>query len=80
MSNGMGAPRWLVPSSGKGRRQLPGKISRRCGHGLDHHGLLAATDPWKYRFVFDMLVLIGIFMVGVHLYGFVKKNQPLIEH
>jgi hypothetical protein len=41
---------------------------------------LAATDPWKYRFVFEMLVLIGIFMVGVHLYGFVKKNQPLIEH
>ena len=41
---------------------------------------LAAIDPWKYRFVFDMLVLIGIFMVGVHLYGFVKKNQPLIEH
>ena len=41
---------------------------------------LAAIDPWKYRFVFDMLVLIGIFMVGVHLYGFVKKNQPFIEH
>jgi hypothetical protein len=41
---------------------------------------LAATDPWKYRFVFELLVLIGIFMVGVHLYGFMKKNQPLIEH
>ena len=43
-------------------------------------GFLAASDPWKYRFVFEMLMLIGIFMVGVHLYGFVKKNQPLIEH
>jgi len=41
---------------------------------------LAATDPWKYRFVFELLVLIGVFMVGVHLYGFVKKNQALIEH
>jgi len=38
---------------------------------------LAASDPWKYRFVFEMLILVGIFMVGVHLYGFVRKNQPL---
>ncbi len=43
-------------------------------------GLLAATDPWKYRFVFELFILICIFMVGVHLYGFVKKNQPLFEH
>ena len=41
---------------------------------------LAATDPWKYRFVFDLVILVGVFMVGVHLYGFVKKNQPVIEH
>lgn len=43
-------------------------------------GFLAATDPWKYRFVFELFIIISIFMVGVHLYGFVKKNQPLIEH
>jgi hypothetical protein len=41
---------------------------------------LAARSPWEYRFVFQMLIIIGIFMVGVHLYGFLKKNQPLIEH
>lgn len=41
---------------------------------------LAATDPWKYRLVFDMMILVGVFMVGVHLYGFIKKNQPVVEH
>lgn len=43
-------------------------------------GFVAASDPWKYRFMFDLFILICIFMVGVHLYGFVKKNQPLVEH
>jgi hypothetical protein len=41
---------------------------------------LAAMDPWKYRCIFDLVILVGIFMVGVHLYGFVKKNQPVVEH
>lgn len=43
-------------------------------------GFTAAMDPWKYRCMFELLILTGIFMVGVHLYGFVKKNQPVIEH
>ena len=42
--------------------------------------VLAAVDPWKYRFVFDMVIFIGIFQVIVHAYGFFKKTQPLIEH
>ena len=40
----------------------------------------AASSPWEYRFVFDLVIGIGVFMVVVHVYGFVKKNQPLIEH
>ena len=43
-------------------------------------GYLSAWAPWKYRFVFELVILIGLFMVAVHLYGFIKKNQPLIEH
>ena len=43
-------------------------------------GFLAASNPWKYRAVFELFIIISVFMVGVHLYGFVKKNQPLIEH
>lgn len=43
-------------------------------------GYLSAWDPCKYRFVFELVILIGVFMVAVHLYGFIKKNQPLIEH
>jgi hypothetical protein len=27
-----------------------------------------------------MAIYLGILMAGVHLYGFVKKNQPIIEH
>jgi hypothetical protein len=42
-------------------------------------GYMAARDPWKYRFVFDLVILIGIFMAAVHAYGFFKKVQPMIE-
>lgn len=41
---------------------------------------VAAGDPWEYRFVFDLVILTGIFMVEVHFYGFINRNQPLIEH
>jgi hypothetical protein len=43
-------------------------------------GYLAAKSPWEYRWVFTMVILIGIFQTLVHLYGFIKKSQPLIEH
>jgi hypothetical protein len=36
-------------------------------------------NPWRVRFVFEMAICLGISMAGVHLYGFVKKNQPAIE-
>jgi hypothetical protein len=41
---------------------------------------LAARDPWQFRFIFDLLISIGILLFAVHLYGFVKKVQPFIEH
>lgn len=40
----------------------------------------AAANPWEYRFVFDLIILTGFFMVAVHVYGFIKRTQPLIEH
>jgi len=43
-------------------------------------GYLAANDPWEYRHVFQLVMWIGGFMAAVHLYGFIKRNQPLIEH
>jgi hypothetical protein len=43
-------------------------------------GYLAARDPWQYRSVFDLVILIGIFLIGVHTYGYLKKNQPMIEN
>jgi hypothetical protein len=43
-------------------------------------GCLAARDPWEYRFVFDLVILMGIFMTAVHAYGFIKKTQPVIEN
>ena len=41
---------------------------------------MAAGNPWKYRFIFEMLIFVGVFLVGVHLYVFIKKNQLVIEH
>lgn len=41
---------------------------------------LAARDPWGYRFVFDLVILIAIFQVMVHLYGFIRRRQPVIEN
>jgi len=41
---------------------------------------VAAGNPWEYRFIFDLVLWIGTFMVAVHFYGFLKRNQPLIEH
>ena len=39
----------------------------------------AARDPWGYRGAFDLIIMVGIFMTAVHLYGFVKKSQPWFE-
>jgi hypothetical protein len=41
---------------------------------------IAAQDPWHYRFIFNLLIAIGALLVAVHLYGFLKKSQPRIEH
>jgi hypothetical protein len=41
---------------------------------------MASRDPWAYRSVFDLVILLGVFQVGVHAYGFIRKTQPLVEH
>jgi hypothetical protein len=41
---------------------------------------LAARDPWQYRSVFDLVILLGIFLTVVHVHGFIKKSQPMIEN
>jgi hypothetical protein len=41
---------------------------------------IAAIDPWHYRIIFNLLIAIGALLIGVHLYGFIKKVQPLLEH
>jgi hypothetical protein len=40
----------------------------------------AARDPWQYRHVFDLVILMGIFLTGVHLYGMIKRSQPAFEN
>jgi hypothetical protein len=40
----------------------------------------AARDPWGYRHIFDLIILIGIFMTAVHVYGFIRKTQPWFEN
>jgi hypothetical protein len=41
---------------------------------------IAAIDPWQYRIIFNLLIAIGTLLCCVHLYGFIKKVQPLLEH
>ena len=70
---------WSIPKE----KDLANYLGRSLGGvvmALIIMAFLAASNPWKYRFVFEMLVFVGIFMVGVHLYGFIKKNQPVVEH
>jgi len=70
---------WILPEE----KNLANYLGRSLGGvamAIILMAFLAAGDPWKYRFVFELLILVGIFMVGVHLYGFMQKNQPIIEH
>jgi len=41
---------------------------------------IGARDPWEYRAIFDLMILTGIFLLGVHVYGFIRKVQPLSEN
>ena len=43
-------------------------------------GFQAARDPWANRSVFDLIILIGIFMTIVHAYGFITRAQPWFEN
>jgi hypothetical protein len=42
-------------------------------------GYIAARDPWQYRNVFILVILVGVLLTGVHVYGYVKKSQPVFE-
>lgn len=43
-------------------------------------GLQASRNPWAYRAVFDLIILVGAFMTAVHAYGFLRKTQPWFEN
>jgi len=43
-------------------------------------GYLAARNPWQYRPVFELVMVLGVFGAGVHVYGFIRKSQPMIEN
>jgi hypothetical protein len=70
---------WIIPE----QTDLASYFGRSLGGvalSIALMGYLAAHDPWQYRFVFDLVILIGIFLIGVHTYGYIKKNQPVIEN
>jgi hypothetical protein len=70
---------WKIPE----QKDLANYLGRSLGGvalSIAIMGFAAARDPWQYRFVFDLVIWIGIFMTGVHAYGFVKKIQPVIEN
>jgi hypothetical protein len=43
-------------------------------------GLMVARDPLGYRPIFDLVIWSGIFLTGVHAYGFIKRVQPWFEN
>jgi len=43
-------------------------------------GYLAARNPWLYRPVFELVIILGLFGAGVHVYGFIRKSQPMFEN
>jgi len=70
---------WKVPE----QTDLANYLGRSLGGvalSIAAVGFLAARDPWQYRAVFDLVILIGILLTGVHVWGFIKKAQPMIEN
>lgn len=86
-----GIPLLLVPMSWARRvgwdipqeRALANYLGRSLGGVILAIVLVAfqaAKDPWQNRILFDLTFWIGLFMVGVHGYGWIRRNQPVVEH
>jgi len=43
-------------------------------------GYLAVPNPWQYRPVFKLAIILGVFGTGVHVYGLIRKSQPVVEN
>jgi hypothetical protein len=71
--------RWELPEQ-KALANYLGRSLGAVGLSIAVMGYLAARDPWQYRFVFVLVILLGIFLTVVHGYGFVKKSQPAFEN
>ncbi len=70
---------WKIPQE----RALANYLGRSLGGVITAIvvvALQAARDPWQNRIVFDLAFWIGLLMVGVHGYGWIRRNQPLVEH
>lgn len=70
---------WTIPEPPEFANYL-GRSLGAVALALAIMGYVAASDPWQYRFMFDLVIVIGILLTGVHVYGFLTKAQPLIEH
>jgi succinate-acetate transporter protein len=71
--------RWKIPDD----TDLANYLGRSLGAlavPLNIMMYVTARDPWAYRAIFDFLILTGVFLCAVHVYGFIKKVQPLSEH
>jgi hypothetical protein len=43
-------------------------------------GYLAVRNPWQYRPVFELVIILGVFGTGVHVYGLIRESQPVVEN
>ncbi len=70
---------WKIPEEADLANYL-GRSLGGVGLSIAAVGYLAARDPWQYRPVFDLLIVLGVFLTAVHVYGFVRRSQPVFEN
>ena len=71
--------KWQVPAETALANYL-GRSLGGVGLAIAIVGYKAAYDPWAYRAMFDLVIWMGVFLTGVHIYGFLKRNQPRFEN
>jgi hypothetical protein len=70
--------RWEIPASG----QLAAFLGRSLGVFLcvfAVYGIKAAITPAIQPFVFELLLWLLVGMLGLHIYGALRREQPITE-
>ena len=70
--------RWEMPPPG----QLVTFLGRSLGlliSVVGAYAIRAAADPSAQPFFFELMIWLGVAMLGLHVYGAIKRSQPITE-